>query len=368
MDKVIIASIRYPNGLTWLLNALLELNICVFRGTAVDDVWEIDKSGSYRIRNEHDSLIPVLPAIHVGKEFRFDPTVCVAFTHEFPSEEDLGNRVIIFKRDPRDALYSQYRRRFDVSSRHLGYLEFLDASDQKTCVTPVSNWALFYWAWEKAPNHLGLALEDREDKALSVLQEVCNMLNVSRSETELEAALRASDNPNNSQPKATSANQSTALEYAHFRSGKHFEWETNPESSRGAQEISQFLSLGSASRDYPKRIDAKMLKELGPFMSHRSGAKSSFVGRALRQQFGKRAEISSEDIRRLKSLIAHLSSYRPEGIQEYLDIYMCGIRCGLRGRNSSLLRISLRSMFSEMRCAIARRLGSSSSFSKENFS
>jgi hypothetical protein len=109
-----IVSPMTPNGVTYLLNIFLELNICIYRcedpkmGPA-HTTWRRDGRKFVIKENEYKDLARHLPSLRPDA-FVFDASPLIHWDHPVDMNlyDDFG--LIVFARDPRDALYSWYRR------------------------------------------------------------------------------------------------------------------------------------------------------------------------------------------------------------------------------------------------------------------
>lgn len=109
---VLIVSPELPCGVSWLANALLELGVAVWSPWHFDTraEWLALGDGRFRYVAAHRPWRQTLPALQVGREFRFAAAPRPRFVHEWPGRvETLPT--LLFVRDPRDALYSEWQRR-----------------------------------------------------------------------------------------------------------------------------------------------------------------------------------------------------------------------------------------------------------------
>jgi hypothetical protein len=111
-----LISPAFPNGVTYLLNILLELNLLIYRcknpKTPPEETCWNKKEGNYQIRFiEYLRLGPHLPSLRLKKyQFKYISNI---FHWDHPSAyENYKNLTpILVVRDPRDSLYSWYKRR-----------------------------------------------------------------------------------------------------------------------------------------------------------------------------------------------------------------------------------------------------------------
>lgn len=107
-----ILSPEFPCGAAWLANCLLELNVPLWHLWGFDVRGEWVHCGAQRYRYAAQSLPwrQTLPSLVPGREFLFRARPLPRFTHDVASVLDGDRPAILFVRDPRDALYSEWRR------------------------------------------------------------------------------------------------------------------------------------------------------------------------------------------------------------------------------------------------------------------
>lgn len=84
-----------------------------------------------------------LPVLSEERDFSFREDIEVEWAHYWPRKSIVNTKVIYFTRDPRDALYSRYRR----ESPDATFEEFLDFPDSFTLLDKIDTWCLFHEAW-----------------------------------------------------------------------------------------------------------------------------------------------------------------------------------------------------------------------------
>jgi Sulfotransferase domain len=107
-----VVSPELPCGASWLANCLLELKVPLWNPWGFDTRAEWERLGPYRYHYAAEKLPwrQTLPALAVGREFMFAARPAPRFSHRWPAELDATRPIILFVRDPRDALYSEWRR------------------------------------------------------------------------------------------------------------------------------------------------------------------------------------------------------------------------------------------------------------------
>lgn len=138
-----------PSGVAWLLNALLELGVPIFRDQQ-RQTW-IPDAGGMRLSDHEVDLKRHLPSLSRLERFHFRTTTTVRWSHDWPSGTNVAPRVILCVRDGADALVSLHRRFHAEQSLR----EFLRSPSQpmfappafKPGLWPAQEWALFTLLW-----------------------------------------------------------------------------------------------------------------------------------------------------------------------------------------------------------------------------
>ena len=107
-----VVSPQFPCGAAWLANALIELGVMPVELWGFDTTleWVEDPEGNHLYVAEHWPWRQTLASLKPGARFRFDSAIAATFTHLFPWQIQPAADVIVVLRDPRDALYSEWRR------------------------------------------------------------------------------------------------------------------------------------------------------------------------------------------------------------------------------------------------------------------
>jgi len=187
MRKIILASPREPSGATWLINCFLELGIKTYRNSA-DFVWQQNSNGQYFLTEREQLLRKWLPALTDQDLFDFRDDIEVQWLHEWPQKKHADYQVIYFVRDPRDSLFSRYKR----ENPELSLREFIDFPDTGSLFDKVDNWALFNRFWLSHPSLKTFRFEDYKKSATQTLIEILEYLNLSYSEASIQLAIENS--------------------------------------------------------------------------------------------------------------------------------------------------------------------------------
>ncbi|HEY4121496.1 MAG TPA: hypothetical protein VGM56_26705 [Byssovorax sp.] len=195
MRTITIASPIEPSGASWILNVLLELGVRVrhrpveknvFR-SAPRSMW-IDDAAGARLHPSCSQIEKWMPALLERDVFAFRGDVEVDYTQDLPEAGATAEPAIVFLRDPRDAIYSAYKRLEPA----LAYDAWLRVPHPRTLLDRPGNWALFARAWLERPGVRALRFEDykRDDRA--TFDAALDHLGLSFPSDEIARALAAS--------------------------------------------------------------------------------------------------------------------------------------------------------------------------------
>lgn len=186
-DVLLISPIE-PSGVTWLINCLLILGIRTWRRHNSGKRMWIQCEQDNRLSPHENLLQRWLPALSEQEQFRFEDGINVRWCHEWPAAEHQDQQVIFFIRDPKDALFSRYKRDL-VDASYPDYLEFPDPS---TLLGKIDNWTLFCLSWLNWPDVTLVRFEDYKSDAMTTLQNVLSALQINRSHEEMTVAVERS--------------------------------------------------------------------------------------------------------------------------------------------------------------------------------
>ena len=196
--KVCMASPAEPSGASWLINCFLELNVKVSHKPVVDSVWRnADPSlppdhmwrqaqdGSYRLHPKAHVLKKWLPALTRIESFFFREDIEVEYVQDLPTPRQSGQPVLFFVRDPRDSLYSMYRRIRPA----LGYEAFLRFPDPDTLFDRPTHWRVFVESWLAFAGDNWFTFEAYKQDAAALLRRVLGGVGQTCGEEEIESAV-----------------------------------------------------------------------------------------------------------------------------------------------------------------------------------
>lgn len=238
MRKILIASSREPNGATWLINCFLALDVKCFRNVQ-DQMWKVQPDGSYVLSEDEKLLKKWLPALHYKKEFHFKKDLVLEWVHEWPQNKYLGQDIIHFVRDPRDALFSRYKR----ERPNLTYAEFIEFPDNNSLLNKADNWFLFNYLWSKVPDTLVVRFEDYKVNPKQLLISILNHLQLSFTDDEIEVALDMSTSDKASKVEMMYESMSSSGGQIVNQGGIVGRWQMDQE----AIDVSNFIELRCGS-------------------------------------------------------------------------------------------------------------------------
>jgi hypothetical protein len=129
-----------------------------------------------------------LPALSESSRLIFREGVEVEWTHVWPTRKLAGAKVIYFIRDPRDALFSRYRR----ESPDASFGEFLHFPDAKTQLDKIETWNLFNEVWLSQPNLGVFRFEDYKRDASVTLRAALRFAGIAASDSAVDDAVAKS--------------------------------------------------------------------------------------------------------------------------------------------------------------------------------
>jgi hypothetical protein len=237
-----------------LINCFLELGIKVSHKPVVDNVWRhIDpipapdhiwqraSGGGYRLHPKAQVLKQFLPVLSRVDVFRFDEDVEVEYVQDLPGSQHANHPVLLFVRDPRDSLYSMYRRLRPA----LDYESFLRFPNPDTLATRPTHWRLFIEAWAALAGENWFTFEEYKRDPAGLLHKVLQRAAVARGADEIERAVA-----NSSFERARAAEQN-------YRTGAGGEWDVVNRAGRVGDWIDQ-AEARQASRVIERRAGSVM--------------------------------------------------------------------------------------------------------------
>lgn len=170
--KIYLVSPREPSGATWLINCFLELGIKTHR-VSVPSMWR-EESGKFFLNPHQNILKKWLPALSIYNTFEFKQDIEIVWTHEWPIDKFKDHQIIYFIRDPRDSLFSRYKRENPDQS----FAEFIGFLDPYTLLNKIDNWCLFNRSWLSHRQLKVFRFEDYKKEPHALLKCILEYLNL----------------------------------------------------------------------------------------------------------------------------------------------------------------------------------------------
>ena len=197
--EINLVSPPFSSGAAWLVNALLSLGVKCTNVGFLGKHWLADKNRHVVANDAWDHLSWHLPTLHTQREFSFREDIEVFWEHRLDMAAYGDRKTILFVRDPRDAIYSLYKRHYENT---MGYGEYLDRPDMwpdhfpgMFGMPPPETWAMFIAFWTAAipsKKRLIVRFEDVKANGDCELRTVLDFLTLDRSESEISDAVSAS--------------------------------------------------------------------------------------------------------------------------------------------------------------------------------
>lgn len=197
-----VVSAQFPCGAAWLANAMLELQLPLRHLWGFDtfNEWTVLEAGLWRYSAQHLPWRQTLASLRLEREFRFRDDMLPRFSHAFPWQLNMCTKVVLMVRDPRDALYSEWRRHLQNSglATNIGFVDFLR---QPFNDGPISNMDMLWlhccsWLSFLQNNSKAVYLlrfEDWKRHPVKSLGDVCQWIGLMASPSELAFAAKASE-------------------------------------------------------------------------------------------------------------------------------------------------------------------------------
>ncbi|MEE2710380.1 MAG: sulfotransferase domain-containing protein [Gemmatimonadota bacterium] len=223
----IIVSSPLPNGVMFLSNILMELDIPVYCQD-YNAFWS-HRNGEIHLKSHAFNYYrQTLPAFAKKQVYPNRSPIAVELIHEWPATSLLNRKIIFFVRDGRDGLYSLFKRKHKNGS----FEDFLNKPIPPFNLNQMLTWSLYHSIWNAFmsvhTDCLLVRFEEIKTDSLNEVVKVLNFLGVERPHEEILEAIVGSGVEvalKNFQRHAVSNAKEELM-----RKGKVFEWkETWPE-------------------------------------------------------------------------------------------------------------------------------------------
>lgn len=236
------------SGVTYLLNILLELDLCIFR-EPFDDFWTENANGDYLLDNYQRVDLGVwFPSFQNRHIFSFRNKKRFSWSHTLPRTPPQKNeKALLMVRNPLDVLFSSYKR----LGQDISFLEYLQEPlhPGEFGYNPPMEWALFNRAvqllYPDTQLHV-IRFEDIKKSPLSEIKRILAFLEITIPDSEISKAVEAS-----SFEKVKEASKKWYEKYPDLRVGK---WEAMRKGQVGEGGVSFGESEHSVINGLPLRI------------------------------------------------------------------------------------------------------------------
>ena len=246
MRRICLASPIEPSGASWLVNCLLELGVRVCHKPVVDNLWRHSTqsrrsdvmwlqlpTGRWRLHPRARPLQKWLPALSRHASFEFRTDVDVEYVQDVAAAADGLDQTVLFVRDPRDSLYSMYRRMEPA----LSYAEFLRFPNPDSLVDRPSHWARFVDSWLAHAGSAWFTFEDYKRDAPGLLRRIVECLSIASDDDAIEQAVRESSFEQAHAAEARFRAQFTGDWEVANRAGRVGQWTEQTEARGGSQHV-----------------------------------------------------------------------------------------------------------------------------------
>jgi len=198
MKEFQIVSSKFPNGVTYLLNILLELGIKIWRD-GPPAFWHQLPDGGWKIDPSQIELERHLPSLKFDSTYYFKNDVEVKWCHDWPNDDNYSIPTILVVRNGKDAIYSDFKRQnLDISFNEFLSSPLNSSADgfqfihNKWNLPPPEIWALYNLVWMDICKKNGWVVIRFEDLKKDPLTEICKILSfldLNYSNSEIERAI-----------------------------------------------------------------------------------------------------------------------------------------------------------------------------------
>lgn len=192
-QNYVIYSSNFPSGVTWLLNVLLELEICIYCED-FDNFWSV-QDGTFILHDQQRWLYKWLPTLCKKNKYSFKEPIKVAWTHDWLGLNSINEKAIFFTRNGFDATYSHFKR----GNHQIEYDEFLSKPfvtnhtphGMEFGVTPQEYWALHsgFFLRQLPKDALLLHFEERDLFPMEMVTKTLEYLTIHRSDPQIKEAI-----------------------------------------------------------------------------------------------------------------------------------------------------------------------------------
>ena len=225
-----VVSPPFACGVTWLINALLHLDIRATNTGFEPGHWVQEDRASVIGERALSHLKWHLPILHARQSFVFRENIDVTWEHRLDFAQRGPVPTILFVRDPRDAVHSLYRRNRAHEIDFESYLKTEDTWPDHFPglfhLPPLETFAYFAWFWLAMGRSMPVEVvrfEDAKAAPFETLRSILGFLGVQRSDARIAQALESSSFDSARQAMER-MEQLTGTEFKAVRKGQVGEW------------------------------------------------------------------------------------------------------------------------------------------------
>ena len=195
---VMVASPELPCGAAWLGSCLLEVGVPLWKPWGIDDSTHWTHLGGRRWQYQFpgSAWSRLIPGLVHGRRVNLRERPVPQFTHAWPGQLPMPERLILFVRDPRDALHSDWRRRLRLGHKESAHLHDYLTKPSPGIGLPPPEWlARFMSAWRVASRSvptLVIRFEDAKERPRDTLNTALRFLGLRVPARTVASAARAS--------------------------------------------------------------------------------------------------------------------------------------------------------------------------------
>jgi hypothetical protein len=245
--KFQIVSPPFACGIAWLVNALIALDIKTTHANFGERHWEQKEDGWSVSPRVAEHLKWHLPILHAKEKFMFPEAIDIRWEHRL----DFANSprpTILVVRDPRDAIYSLYRRNYAPAIDFIPYLNRPDEWPQHFPglfqLPPFETYTYFSKYWLAMSAHMPVQLIHFEDVKLhpeQTLDTVLEFIGISRSPAAIQQAI-ASSGFESAHKAMTAMERATGRAFKTVRKAQSGEWNA----TYSPEELANVSGVGKA--------------------------------------------------------------------------------------------------------------------------
>jgi hypothetical protein len=203
-----IVSAPFASGVSLLVSILLELNVKMTNmgPLYVADHWIDTEGGPVLSENAYDFFKDYFPALsRNGNKFTFDASIEGFWEHRLDLALHAHRPTILFIRDPRDAIFSLFRRDYKELMSFEEYLltssNWPDHFSEMFGLPPFETWAYYNLFWYYLSEKIDIKIVTFEKLKLfpqNEIKEILNFLGIERSAADIIKAVNNSSFENSS--------------------------------------------------------------------------------------------------------------------------------------------------------------------------